>query len=79
METEQGESKMPRIMRMVFGIIMILFYLALGVLVLCGLFPQLSGDFEWLRWVGGVVLILYGIWRAYRQIKGIDPDVTTRY
>ena len=79
METEKGESNMPRIMRMVFGIIMIIFYLVLGVLILCGMFPQLSGSFEWLRWVGGVVIILYGLWRAYRQFKGIDPDVTTRY
>lgn len=79
METQQGQSRMPRTMRMIFGIIMIIIYLTMGILVLCGYFPQLSGSFEWLRWVGGGVLIIYGIWRAFRQFKGIDPDVTTRY
>ena len=43
------------------------------------MFPTLSGDFEWLRWTAGVVFILYGIFRGYRQFKGIDEDVTTRY
>lgn len=69
---------MPQIMRNIFGIIMIIIYVAMGVLFLIGAFPQLSGSWEWLRWTGGVVLIVYGFWRAYRQFKGIDPDVTTR-
>jgi hypothetical protein len=24
------------------------------------------------RWIVGVVLVIYGIWRAYRQYAGID-------
>lgn len=70
---------MPRTMRNIFGIIMIVIYVAMGILFLCGAFPQLSGNWAWLRWVGGVLIILYGAWRAYRQFKGIDEDVTTRY
>lgn len=79
MENEKSQSKMPQTMRNILGIIMILAYLAMGFLMLVGFFKQLSGSFEWLRWVGGVVFIVYGVWRGYRQFKGVDPDVTTRY
>lgn len=79
METGTPKSKVPQTMRNIFGIIMIIVYVAVGILFLCGAFPMLSGSWAWLRWVGGVVLIVYGFWRAYRQFKGIDPDVTTRY
>lgn len=79
METENGSSKMPQIMRNIFAIIMVIVFVTVGILCLIGTFPTLSGKFEWLRWVGGVVFILYGFWRAYRQFKGIDPDVTSRY
>lgn len=79
MEQEKKTSSMPKKMRNIFGIIMIIIYLGMGVLFLIGAFPQLSGNWAWLRWVGGVFFILYGIWRAIRQFKGIDEDVTTRY
>lgn len=79
METGTPKSQVPQTMRNIFGVIMIIVYVAVGILFLCGAFPMLSGNWEWLRWVGGVVLIVYGFWRAYRQFKGIDPDVTTRY
>lgn len=79
METERKHSNMPRTMRNIFGIIMIIIYLGMGALFLIGAFPQLSGSWEWLRWVGGVGFIVYGFWRGYRQFKGIDPDATTRY
>lgn len=79
METEKGTSKMPRIMRNIFGIIMIIVFVAVGIMCLAGVFPSLTGSFEWLRWTGGVVFIIYGFWRGYRQFKGIDEDVTTRY
>ncbi len=62
-------------MRMIFGIIMILVYIGMGVLFLCGFFTWLSGDWAWLRWVGGFLFILYGIWRAYRQFTGVDSPV----
>ncbi|MBD5298012.1 MAG: hypothetical protein HDS07_07635 [Bacteroides sp.] len=79
METEKKTSSMPRTMRMIFGVIMIIVFVGAGICCLCGVFPTLSGDFEWLRWTAGVVFILYGIFRGYRQFKGIDEDVTTRY
>lgn len=62
-------------MRMVFGIIMIIVYVGMGVLLLINYF-QWSGDLlTWLRWVGGILFIIYGIWRAIRQFWGIDSAV----
>lgn len=78
MSSERKSSGAPKTMRMVFGIIMILVYIGMGVLFLCGYFSWLTGNWAWLRWAGGLMFIAYGIWRAYRQFKGIDPDVTTR-
>ncbi|MCM1292106.1 MAG: hypothetical protein NC111_00085 [Bacteroides sp.] len=79
MEFEKKTSKMPQLMRNIFGVVMVLIFVAVGVLCLIGFFPTLTGKWTWLRYVGGVVFILYGIWRGYRQFKGIDEDVTTRY
>lgn len=62
----------PRTMRTVFGIIMILVYLAMGVLFLIGFFAPLYGSWTWLRWVGGGIFLAYGLWRGYRQFAGID-------
>lgn len=58
-------------MRTVFGIIMIAVYVGMGVLLLINFFGW-EGDWSTTRYPLGILLILYGIWRAYRQIKGID-------
>lgn len=76
---DRNENGVPRTMRIIFGIIMIVIYLTMGVLCLVGFFPFFSGNFEWLRWVAGVILIIYGLYRAYRQFAGIDPDITNHY
>ena len=47
----------------------------MGILLLVNFFDWESGSWEWLRWTGGVLLILYGIWRAYRQFAGIDSNI----
>ncbi len=60
-------------MRNVFGIIMIVIYLGVGALFLCGYFDILFPTWTWVRWVGGGLFIAYGIWRAYRQFAGVDP------
>lgn len=52
----------------VFGIVMILIYIGMGVLCFINFFG-FSGGWEWLRWVAGVAFVLYGFWRAYRQVK----------
>ena len=66
-----GVSKANTIMRGIFGLIMIIVYVGMGVLLLINFFGW-GGDWAWTRYVVGIVLILYGIWRAYRQVKDID-------
>lgn len=64
-------DKTSRIMRAIFGIIMIIVYVGMGVLLLINFFGW-GGDWAWTRYVVGVVLIIYGLWRAYRQAIGIN-------
>ena len=64
-------SKANRIMRSIFGIIMIVIYVGMGVLLLINYFNW-GGDWAWTRYVVGVALIISGFWRAYRQVSGID-------
>ncbi len=65
----------PKIARMIFGIFMIIIYVGMGILLLVNFFGWENGSWEWLRWTGGVLLILSGIWRAYRQFAGIDSSL----
>lgn len=68
-------NKTPKTARLIFGIFMIIIYVGMGILLLVNFFDWESGSWEWLRWTGGVLLILYGIWRAYRQFAGIDSSL----
>lgn len=72
MSSDNNQMGTPKAMRNVFGIIMIVIYLGMGVLFFVGFFKPIYGTWEWLRWVGGGIFIAYGIWRAYRQFAGID-------
>ncbi len=72
-----NNMKTPQMMRNIFGIIMIIVYLGMGVLLFMNFF-EFKGNWGVLRWIGGSMFIVYGIWRAYRQFKGIDPDITDR-
>lgn len=76
-QNNQG-SGIPRASRNIFGIIMILIYLGMGILCLTNVFDWFGGSWEWLRWVGGSLFIVYGIWRAYRQFAGIDAEIGSR-
>lgn len=65
-----------KVSRTILGIVMVIIFMAMGVLLLVGYFNPIFGPgWEWLRWVGGVVFILYGIFRGYRQYKGVDTLV----
>ena len=61
-------------MRTVFGIIMIIVYIGVGVMFMCGVFDPLFGAWPWVKWVCGGLLVVYGIWRGYRQFAGLDPE-----
>ena len=67
----------PRMMRNIFGIIMIMIYIGMGILFYINLFC-FSAGWDWFRWVGGSLFIAYGIWRAYRQFKGVDDPYGDR-
>lgn len=68
------ENKTQTILRSIFGIIMIIVYVGMGVLLLINFFNW-QCDWAWTRYIVGVVLIIYGIWRAYRQVTGIDSRI----
>ena len=71
-EEESGDAMKPNhIMRTIFGIIMVIVCVGMGVLLIINFFNW-GGDWAWTRYVVGIVLIIYGFWRAYRQVKGID-------
>lgn len=72
---DERRATVPSTMRVVFGIIMIIVYVGMGVLLLINFFQWGPGAMQWLRWIGGIAFVLYGIWRAIRQFKGIDSSL----
>ncbi len=70
-EERENTPAVGSAMRTIFGIIMIIIYVGMGVLLLINFFNW-DGDWAWTRYVVGIVLIIYGALRAVRQIKGID-------
>lgn len=73
-EQENSGTRPTGIIRTIFGIIMVIVYVGMGILLLINFFGW-SGDLAWTRYVVGIVLVIYGIWRAYRQIAGIDSNI----
>lgn len=63
------KPKMPFSLRLFFGLFMGLFFIAAGLMLLFNWFNVIY-DPSWnlLRWIGGPILILYGIFRGYRMI-----------
>lgn len=72
---EDRPSMVPSTMRVVFGIIMIIVYVGMGVLLLINYFQWNTPVLTWLRWIGGIMFILYGIWRGIRQFWSIDSSL----
>ena len=72
LEENDGRGVKPnQVMSTIFGIIMIIIYVGMGVLLLINFFNW-NSDWAWTRYIVGVVLVIYGLWRAYRQVIGID-------
>lgn len=72
---EERKSMIPSVMRAIFGIIMVIVYVGMGVLFLINFFGWGDGFYYWLRMAGGILFIVYGIWRAYRQFRGVDSAI----
>lgn len=71
---EEGRSVVPspkKAVAIAFGIFMILVYVGVGVLLIINFFNW-DESFTWVRYVLGVLLIIYGIFRAYRQYVGAE-------
>ena len=64
-------SNIFRALRLFFGIFMICVYLGMAALMVVNFF-QWSSALTWFRWPLATVFALYGIYRCYRQVKGID-------
>lgn len=64
-------TEAPQLWRNIFGIFMIIVYLGMGVLFFCNFFG-FQGSWAWFRWVGGAMFVAYGIWRGWRQFRGVD-------
>lgn len=72
---ETSGTGTPAVMRNIFGIIMIIVYVGMGVLLLLNYFDWHTQLLTWLRWIGGILFIIYGIWRAIRQFWGLDTSL----
>lgn len=74
--TPRKRSSLPStrsLLGVIFGIFMFFVYEGMAVLMFINFFKW-SGDWEWTRWIVGVVLALYGIFRAFRTYKQLKGD-----
>lgn len=60
-------SATPKGFRLGFGIFMVFFYVAIGIVFLMNLFKITEG----ISIAVGCLLIVYGIWRGYRLIRAV--------
>lgn len=61
-------SNNPKSMRLIFGIFMIIVYVAVGVLFICNVFDIID---QTISIIIGALLCVYGVWRGYRLYKGM--------
>lgn len=69
------KAKYPKPLRVVFSLFMMLVFVFVGLMLLFNWFNVIY-DPSWnlLRWIGGPVFILYGIYRAVRFYKTSGND-----
>ncbi len=66
---------LPLSFRIGFGLFMILVFGFVGLMLLFNWFNVIyDPNWNWLRWVGGPIFILYGIFRGYRLFKSTKPE-----
>ncbi|MDE6576641.1 MAG: hypothetical protein K2J82_08445 [Muribaculaceae bacterium] len=69
MDKNNGIDNMPKGGRLVFGIFMVIVYLAVGLLFI---FDVFNIDNVAVSAVVGGLLVVYGFWRGYRLYKGMN-------
>lgn len=62
-----------KLLGLVFGLFMFLVYEGMGVLMFINFFNW-SSDWAWTRWIVGVVLVIYGFFRAHRTYKDLTRN-----
>lgn len=60
-----------RTLRVFFGLFMVIVYLGMAYLMFINFFDW-NTSLTWFRYVLAVVFMLYGVYRCYRQITGVD-------
>lgn len=71
LENASNKLSGATLVKYIFGIFMIIVYVGMGVLMYINFFDWTPG-WAWLRWVGGTIFVVYGVWRAYRQFVGTN-------
>ncbi len=64
-------NKLFRILRLFFGLFMIFVYVGMAALMYFNFFDW-SASLTWFRYILAVVFLLYGVYRGYRQVTGVD-------
>lgn len=67
-ETRPALGGPNKVLRAVFALIMVIVYVGVGVLLLINFFNW-DASIDVMRWIVGICLILYGIYRAYRYFN----------
>ncbi len=58
--------------RLIFGIFMVIIYVGIGILCICNVANDMLGfGNPGISLALGILLIVYGLWRAYRLKKGM--------
>ena len=68
MSSENNFNNMPKGGRLVFGIFMVIVYVAVGLLFI---FDVFNIDNNVISFIVGIVLCVYGVWRGYRLYRGM--------
>ena len=72
MSMSRGKG-ITQVLRLVFGIFMIVVYLGMAYLLAVNFFDwDNTSVWRTLRWAMAAVFAIYGCYRCYRQITGID-------
>lgn len=66
---DKKENKASHILKITFGILMVLIYIGMGILMLINFF---AWDNSTIAYGLGGLFVIYGIYRGYRQFKGLD-------
>lgn len=73
----ERRSRLPKGLLLFMAIFMVVLYVGMGVLFFIDFFGWVgqSGLLTTMNYICGTVLVLYGVYRGYRVVKGIGMPV----